>query len=84
MSDLRNLPLDVLPCILDHLTGESSLKAVSLVSKVFLAAATPLLYRSISVVPEKKWTNNRVTPVYFVLVLCKFHMQYRLTTYLPP
>ena len=84
MSNLRNLPLDILLCILDHLTSESSLTAVSLVAKVFLAATTPLLYRSISVVPRKKWTNDQVTPIYFILVLCKSYVQYRSTTFLPP
>jgi hypothetical protein len=64
MSVLRNLPLDILPYILDHLTARPDLVAAVLVSKSFYSAATPFLYRSISLLPWNKHSRDQVRSIH--------------------
>jgi hypothetical protein len=70
MASFVNLPLDLVPIILQQVLKPSHLASIRLVSRTFDAFAAPCLFQGIFIYPWHKDAKTRVLQLFWTLANC--------------
>ncbi|KAI9509537.1 hypothetical protein F5148DRAFT_996446 [Russula earlei] len=70
MARFEDLPIEILPLIVDHVLGHGNLASLCLVSRAFHEFTVSRLYRRVAIFPWNRFSKSRVTQLFRTLSEC--------------